>query len=349
MALLIFYILLALGVSFVCSIAEAVILSVTSPHVSLLEKNKRPSGALLRELRDDINRPLAAILTLNTIAHTVGAAGAGAQAAIVFGNRWVGVASAILTLLILILSEIIPKTLGALYWKRLAPFTAYVLRWLILALLPFVKLSEWLTRGFSHGQTLKGFNRDEMAAMAALSTHEGQLSEVESGILVNLLELRRRLVREVLTPRTVVFSLAEETTVEEFVDNFRPVRFSRIPLYSGSPENITSYAMRTDILTAWSRGLGEQRLKDLGRSIETIVENTRLSQAFDDFLQRRAHIMFVVDEHGGMAGILTLEDVLEALIGREIVDELDETADMRKLARTLWERRKQSLGLDDNS
>jgi len=349
MALLLAYIMLALGVSFACSVAEAVILSLTSAHVSLLEKRGRPAGPLLRDLRDNINRPLAAILTLNTIAHTVGAAGAGAQAAAVFGNRWVGVASAVLTLLILVLSEIIPKTLGAFYWKQLAPLTAHALHWLILLLLPFVKLSEWLTRSFSNGPALKGFNREELAAVAALSTQEGQLSEAEAGILVNMLGLRQRQVREVLTPRTVVFSLEEDTSLKTFVECFRPVRFSRIPLYSGSPENITGYAMRTEILAAFARGSGDRRLKELGRPIETVAEDTRLSEAFDRFLRQRAHIMFVVDEHRGMAGILTLEDVIEALIGREIVDEMDETADMRKLARSLWERRKKDLDIGDLS
>lgn len=348
MLLLIFYVSLALGISFLCSVAEAVILSVTSAHISLLIERGRPSGSLLSSLRDDINRPLAAILTLNTIAHTVGAAGAGAQAAVVFGSNAVGIASAVLTLLILILSEIIPKTLGAHYWRTLAPATAYTLRWLILLLYPFVKMSEWLTRGLGHGPSLKGFNRDEMAAMAILSSQEGQLSEPELRILQNLLKLRDQSVLNVMTPRTVVFSLDMSMTVDQFMEKFRPVRFSRIPVYLDGPEDIRGYVMRSDLLQAHSRGRKEVRIDTFLRSIPTLVKTVRLSDALDSFLKQRSHIMFVVDEHGGMAGILTLEDVLEALIGREIVDELDETNDMRALAKRLWEQRKQEMGISEN-
>ncbi len=351
MILLLTYAFIALGVSFLCSIAEAVILSVTSAHVALLEQENHPSGALLRKLREDINRPLAAILTLNTIAHTVGAAGTGAQAAVVFGSTYVGVASAILTLLILVLSEIIPKTLGAHYWKPLSSPTAYTLKGLIWALYPFVKLSEWLTRRFAHGPALSGFNRDEMAAMAMLSTQEGQLSEHESRILLSLLRLRDKIIETEMTPRTVVFSLSEELTVEEFVKNFKTIRFSRIPLYAENPEDVTGFVLRSDILLAHSHNKAQRPLKDFVRPMPTVSEIMKLTQALKVFLQEQTHMMLVLDEYGGMAGILTLEDVLECLIGREIIDEGDETADMRELAKRLWRQRAKSMGieLDDES
>jgi CBS domain containing-hemolysin-like protein len=221
MALLFTYIFIALGFSFLCSIAEAVILSVNTPYITLLTRDGKPSGAVLGRMKAEINNALAAILTLNTIAHTVGAVGAGAQAAQVFGNAWVGVTSAVLTLLILVFSEIIPKTLGAYYWKQLAPATAYVLQVMVWLLWPFVKMAELITRGLSHGPVLTGFNRDELAAMADISAGEGLLNREETHILKNLLRLRDSKVTDVMTPRTVIFSLPEDLRVEEFFGNTR--------------------------------------------------------------------------------------------------------------------------------
>ncbi|BCR04471.1 hypothetical protein DESUT3_15400 [Desulfuromonas versatilis] len=345
MFLLIVYILIALGFSFLCSIAEAVILSVTPVHISLLEQQGRPSGPLLRRLKEDINSPLAAILTLNTIAHTVGAAGAGAQAAAVFGSGYLGVASAILTLLILVFSEIIPKTLGAHYWRRLAPMTAYSLRWLVLVMYPFVKLSEMLTRGLAEGPTLRGFNRHELLAMAELSTQEGQLALKESTILQNLLRLHEITVEAAMTPRTVVFSLPEELTVGEYLARFGDSPFSRIPVYQGDPEQITGFVLRSDLLLAQARGQAGLAVAESRREIFKILETMDISRAFDRFMKQRSHIMLVVDEYGGVAGILTLEDVLETLLGLEIVDEIDHAEDMQILARQLWKRRAKELGL----
>ncbi|HYQ71088.1 MAG TPA: CNNM domain-containing protein, partial [Gammaproteobacteria bacterium] len=210
MLLLVTYVIIALGFSFLCSIAEAVLLSVNTPYITLLQRKGRKAGELLGRLKADINSSLAAILTLNTIAHTIGAAGAGAQAALVFGNAYVGIASGVLTLLILVFSEIIPKTLGAHYWRQLAPLTAFVLRGLVWLLYPFVKLSELLTRGLVHGPGLKGFNREELAAMAEISAAEGHLGPKEIRILKNLLRLRETRVTAAMTPRTVIFSLPED-------------------------------------------------------------------------------------------------------------------------------------------
>lgn len=345
MFLLITYVSIALGFSFLCSIAEAVILSVTSAHIALLEQEEKPSGVLLRKLKEDINTPLAAILTLNTIAHTVGAAGAGAQAAAVFGSAYVGIASAVLTLLILIVSEIIPKTLGAHYWRSLAPATAYCLKFLIWALYPFVKLSETLTRGLTHGPTLRGFSRDEFAAMAELSAKEGELAQRESKILKNLLLLRETRVKDAMTPRTVVFSLPETLLVEEFFDQHENIRFSRIPIYSDNQEQVSGFVLRSELLSAQATGKGDNKLKNYRRDLQVLLSSMSLSQAFDELLRNHSHIMLVLDEYGGMEGILTLEDVLETLLGLEIVDESDKTEDMQKLARRLWKRRAQQMGL----
>ncbi len=346
MLLLIVYVVVALGFSFLCSIAEAVILSVTSPYIALLEQEGKSSGVLLRKLSEDIHSPLAAILTLNTIAHTVGAAGAGAQAAEVFGSTYVGVASAVLTLLILIFSEIIPKTLGAHYWKNLAPTTAYCLKFLIWALYPFVRMAERLTRGLAQGPTLRGFSRDEFAVMAELSAREGSLAHREKRILQNLLVLHETRLKDSMTPRTVVFSLPEETTVADFCREHEGKRFSRIPIYRENPDQVSGYVLRSDLLLAQAQGQGADTLANYRREIPAMLASMSLTQAFDEFQRQQSHVLLIVDEYGGMEGILTLEDVLETLLGLEITDEGDKTEDMQKLARQLWKRRAQTMNLN---
>ena len=281
MLLLVIYVIIALGFSFLCSIAEAVILSVTTPYVTLMQQRGRRAGILLGRLKEDINSSLAAILTLNTIAHTIGAAGAGAQAAHVFGNAYVGIASGILTLLILVFSEIIPKTLGAHYWKQLAPLTAYALQGLIWVLYPFVKLSETLTRGLKHGPGLTGFNREELAAMAELSASEGQLAEQEMKILKNLLRLRDTRVTDAMTPRTVIFSLPEELTVEEFFWKYEERRFSRIPLYSSRPDMLNGFVLRSDLLLAQARGNTDTRLATYRRDMPALAGRKCMQQPRD--------------------------------------------------------------------
>lgn len=348
MILLITYVLVALGFSFICSVAEAVLLSVTSAHVALLEQDGKPSGSLLKKLKDDLSKPLAAILTLNTVAHTIGAAGAGAQAAAVFGNNYVGVASAILTLLILVFSEIIPKTLGALYWRELAPLIAYVLKYLIIALYPFVKLSDYLTRGMSHGPMLSGFSREEFSAMVDLSSSEGQIDEQESRILKNLLLSRGTHITAAMTPRTVVFSLSELVTVEEFFHKHDQVPFSRIPIYKGEKENITGFVFRADLLLAQARGNSDKLLGNYQQKLTAILPSMSLFKAFKECLRLRVHMLLVVNEYGGIEGIVTLEDVIETLLGVEIVDEKDSAVDMQKEARRLWRKRVKAMGLEQD-
>ncbi len=254
MFLLLTYVFIALVFSFLCSIAEAVLLSVTVGYIAVEEGEGKPAGGILRELKEDINQPLAAILTLNTIAHTVGAAGAGAQASVVFGSAYLGVASAILTLLILIFSEIIPKTLGAHYWQVLAPPTAYCLRVLVWIMYPFVKLSEYLTRTMTHSPGLKGFNREELASMAELSWKEGAIRQQESRVVMNLLSLHKVQAKEAMTPRTVVFSIPESMTVEAYFTRHDTEPFTRIPVYAGDQDHITGFVIRSDLLLAQARG-----------------------------------------------------------------------------------------------
>jgi CBS domain containing-hemolysin-like protein len=245
-----------------------------------------------------------------------------------------------------VFSEIIPKTLGAHYWRQLAPATAWMLTGLVRLLYPFVKLSEMLTRGLAHGPGLTGFNREEMAAMAELSEKEGQLKRQETRILKNLLRLHRSLVTDAMTPRTVIFSLSEDLTVEEFFWKYGSERFSRIPVYSEEPGHLNGFVLRSDLLLAQARGNTDTRLSTYRREISALPETTTLSHAFDEFLRQRAQIMLIVDEYGSIEGILTLEDILETLLGLEIVDEGDSNIDMQQYARRLWRKRASEMGLD---
>ncbi|MCU7844570.1 MAG: hemolysin family protein [Candidatus Thiodiazotropha sp. (ex Monitilora ramsayi)] len=349
MLLLLVYISIALGFSFLCSIAEAVILSVTHPYISVLEQEGNGAAKLLKRLKQNINDPLAAILTLNTTAHTIGAAGAGAQATVVFGDAYLGVVSAVLTLMILIFSEIIPKTIGAVYWRQLAPSTAYLLKFLIWILYPFIKMSAVLTqllsRGHQHGQ----FRRDEFTAMAQAGVEEGKLLERESLILNNLFLLREARVSDVMTPRLVVFSLDEALSVADYFNMHGDSRFSRIPIYDGQRDHVTGFVLRSDLLLAHARGNSDKPLSIYRRHLAALPDTSSLQNAFEMLLEERSHIILIVDEYGGMEGILTLEDVLETLIGIEIVDEMDKVEDMRKLARRLWRKRAAEMGLDIDS
>ena len=349
MLLLVLYALTALVFSFLCSIAEAVILSITNAHIALLEQQEKPAAPLIRKLKKDIDQPLAAILTLNTIAHTVGAAGVGAQAAIVFGSASLAITSAILTFMILVFSEIIPKTLGAHYWRQLAPVTAYSLQWLIRLLYPFVKLSQKLTQQLTDKPNLHGLNRDEFAAMAEVSVKEGQLAPQESKIMKNLLRFQDIHVSDVMTPRTVVFSAAENLTISDFFKLPHPHQFSRIPIYQKTPGEVHGFVLRTDLLIAQAEGNTEHQLKHYRRDINATLDSMALSQSLDEFIRLKAHQMLVVDEYGEMKGIVTLEDIFETLLGLEIIDESDRVEDMQKLARKLWKHRVQELGIDLSS
>jgi len=344
MTLLIVYVLVALVFSFLCSIAEAVLLSVTTAHIAILEKQEKPSGAILKTLKSDINKPLAAILTLNTIAHTIGAAGAGAQAAIVFGNTYVGVSAAVLTLLILIFSEIIPKTIGASYWRELAPATALGTKYLTWLLHPFVWLSEKITAGIVHESSLTGFSRDEFAAMAEVSAQEGMIADEESRILINLLRLQDICVENAMTPRTVLFSLSEKLLVEEFFHKYDHSPFTRVLIYKDDEDDINGFVIRSELFLAQARGNSKKELKNYRRDIGVLLNTASLSHAFSEMLRQRAQILLVVDEYGTVAGIITMEDLIETLLGLEIIDESDKTEDMQRLAKKIWIQKAKQKG-----
>ncbi len=338
MTLLVIYVFIAVVFSFLCSIAEAVLLSVDLPYVAGLEKQGKHSAVVLKRLKENIGSPLAVILTLNTIAHTMGAAGAGAQAAIVFGNAYLGLISAVLTLLILIFSEIIPKALGATYWRQLAPATATVLDFLIKVFYPFVWLSNRITRCFSAEGAEQQFKRNEFTALAELGEQSGELDPQEAEILQNLFLLRETSVRTAMTPHSVLFSMPADASCSDYLELAEEKHFSRIPLAEGMDKYV-GFVLRSDILLAYAKGNKDAPLRNYCRDLPAILDKFSLLKAFDDFVEHQHHMKLVVSEYGDAVGILTLEDILEALIGLEIVDETDNVSNMQQLAHRLHKAR----------
>jgi len=346
-ALLIIYVLLALIVSFLCSIAEAVVLSITPSYIAGLEQDAPKKAALLRRIKqDNVDHSLAAILTLNTIAHTVGAIGAGAQAIVVFGNAWFGVFSAVMTLMILFLSEIIPKTLGAVHWRTLAGPTAWFVRAMIVTLYPLILITERLTRLIARNRKLHNFSREEFVAMAGIGERSGEIKERESRIIRNLFRFSELRARDIMTPRTVIFGLQQERTVDDVLDQSAEVTFSRIPVFKTDLDDITGFVLKDELLLTKAQGRGAITLASLRRDISNTFPETSLTELLEFLLDRREHIALVVDEYGGATGLVTLEDVVETLLGMEVVDEMDEVVDMQALAREQWARRARALGLD---
>ncbi|MCB2204556.1 DUF21 domain-containing protein [bacterium] len=347
MALLLFYVLLALLVSFICSIAEAVLLSITPSYIAGVQERDPKLASLLHRIKqENIDRSIAAILTLNTIAHTVGAIGAGAQATAVFGSAWFGAFSVVMTLMILFLSEIIPKTLGAMYWRQLAGTVATFIRVIIIGLYPLILISEQLTRLLARDRKLHAFSRDEFAAMAGVGEESGEINKRESRIISNLLAFSELRTRDIMTPRTVMFGLQQNLTVDEARAPASERAFSRIPVFESDLDNITGLVLKDELLDTGAQNRGEVRLTELRREISTVPAEMRLSQLFELFLEQRLHIAVVVDEYGGTTGLVSLEDIVETLLGMELVDEMDQVVDMQALARQQWERRARRLGIE---
>lgn len=350
MFLLIVYLLIAILVSFFCSIAEAVLLSVRPAYVAALERKKSPKAEVLRKLKSNLDRPIAAILSLNTVAHTVGAAGVGAQATFVFGSQYLGVTSAILTFLILVFSEIIPKTLGATYWQKLAPSFGVIILWLTYILSPLVWLSEKLTSLFSKsGKGTFTFSRDELEAMAEIGVEEGRLNVKESNIVSNLMRLHALSVHDIMTPRSVIFAVPKDMTVREFFAKHSAKPFSRIPIYGKNHDDILGYVLKNDLFIAQAKDEFDRTLYEFKRPFLAIPDLFSASHVFDRLIHEKSHIALVVDEYGTVRGLVTLEDVIETLIGLEITDELDTVENMQALAHKKWRERMATLGIDPES
>ena len=343
------YLALALIVSFLCSIVEAVILSVTTTFIHLEEHQGKTSTRYLEHQKNNIDRPLSAILTINTIAHTVGAAGVGAQAVAVFGEIYFGLISAILTFLILFFSEIIPKTIGATYWRNLALPSAVVIQGMIYISFPLVWIAEFITRNISGKSQSQAVTREEVIAMAKLGTEDGVLKESESKIINNLIKLKALNVRDIMTPRTVVVAASEDTLLEEYIKQKGCLQYSRIPVYQDSIDNVTGYVIKSDVLEklAKSKSSSNFCLKDLKRSVTVCYEQFSIPKLFEELLLKKEHMALIIDEYGGMQGLATMEDIIETILGLEIMDENDTEVDMQELARKHWELRKKSLDMEN--
>ena len=338
MSLLIAYFFLALGVSFICSLLESVILSVTHSHIGTLVKSNPSKGKLLQRLKDDINRPLAAILTLNTIANTVGAAGMGAQALHVYGSHAVAAASAILTFSILIFSEILPKTLGAYFCRSLAIPSAYVIRALMVITFPFVWLSNTLSSAINSNEDR--VSREEITAMAEMGEDEGSIDEHESDIIENLFRLKEIQIEDILTPRSVIYAFEDIQTVGKIMDSNEDIIFSRIPVFHENIDNVIGMVYKDTVLETMADDFFEKTMADLVEPVETVYEKESVESVLNKFTKNRSHMFIVKDEFGGTTGIVTLEDCIETLLGVEIMDESDEVADMRKLAKDQQRQKK---------
>lgn len=353
MTLLLLYGIISIFFSFLCSILEAVLLTVTPTFINLKKKEGKNYALALEALKKDVDRPLIAILTLNTIAHTVGAILVGKEAEQLYGDGesyGVFIVSAVMTLLILVASEIIPKTIGATYWKSLANFTTKALRVLIFplkytGLLWVMQLTTRLVGGKGHGSV---FSREGFLVMADMAHEEGVFLENESKIIKNLLTFKEIYAKDVMTPRTVMKTVNEDCTVEDFFNKNMNVRFSRIPIYTGNEDNIKGLVLKDEVFKEMALGNGSKKLLDLKRNIIIVTRDLPIPKLFEQLIESRNHLALVVDEYGTVSGLVTMEDVIETLLGLEIMDESDNVSDLQLQARQNWEARAKKLGIIDN-
>ena len=347
MFLLIFYVLLALVVSFLCSVLESTLLTITPSSIEAAKSRGTRWGPRMEALKSDIDRPLSAILTLNTIAHTMGAAGAGAEYARLYGNAYEAVFASLLTLAILLMTEIIPKSLGAHFSTQLAAPVSWLLPWLVRLLAPLVWLSRQVTRLVTLGRTQQmPRHREELLAVARMGERSGELRTEERTIVKNLMNLGKADVSGIMTPRPVMFTLPQDTLLTEFPGLVADKPFSRIPVYDKNPDAVTGFVLRSDALLALHQNPQEEAtLASVRRPLEVALEHLELDRLFRKFMKERHHIMLVVDELGSVAGLVTLEDVVETIFGFEIVDEQDVVADLQDYARQLWKERATRMGL----
>lgn len=347
MTLLLAYFGLAIFVSFLCSLLEAVLLSLTPSFISAMRESHPRTGRLLEELKASVDRPLAAILSLNTIAHTVGAAGVGAQAQVVFQNIPLSVISGILTLLILVFSEIIPKTFGAVYWRQLAVPSAFILRVVMVTMWPLVALSRLISRLIAREGETTTVSRDEIDAMPDLGRRAGVLDPQDARLLESVINFRRVKVTEILTPRTVVKSLRSGAKIREAFEMADSANYSRYPVLE-NPERLLGYVMRSDILGAAARDEWDLKVDEFLREMMILPDQATVKRVFGRFIRNHEHMAGVVDEFGGFAGVVTLEDVLETLIGHEIMDEGDTVEDLREFARRASEGEEEDHGQESS-
>ena len=342
MGLLLLYLFSALTISFLCSILESVLLSTPMSFISMKEGEGHKTAALLKEYKQDIDRPISAILSLNTIAHTVGAAGVGAQSNIVFGDEYFAITSAVLTLLILVLTEIIPKTIGATQWRVLALPVTNIIRVLVFVTYPLVLFSELLTKLISSKKQALSVSREEVSAMVTVGAQEGVFENKENRMIQNLLKLDDITARDIMTPSSVVEMAEESMTLREFYQNPAYSTYSRIPIFNEENDDyIIGYVLRQEILEKLSEDKFDMRLSDIIRPVLTFTETESVSKLWEALLGKKEHISVIIDEYGCFRGIVTMEDVIETMLGTEIVDEKDTVTDMQAYARAQWQEQKE--------
>ena len=364
MGLLLFYAFISIFFSFLCSILEAVLLSVTPTFINIKKKAGKSYALTLEALKRDVDKPLIAILTLNTVAHTVGAILVGVQAKVAYAERYgqetveilgvaftedlmVGVVSTVMTILILVASEIIPKTIGATYWKQLANISSRILNGMvwILRITGLLWILQLFTRLIGKGKHQSVLSREDFTAMADVAHEEGVFEESESKVIKNLLQFEEILVKDIMTPRAVMLIAPEDQTVEEFFRNNPKLRFSRIPVYRERVDTISGFVLKDNVLEALINENGDKPLADLRRELLMTKRDTPIPQLFDTLIRKREHIALVVDEYGSVAGLVTMEDIIETLLGLEIMDESDNVEDLQLLARKKWEDRAKRSGI----
>lgn len=332
------YLFCALVISYICSTLESVMMTSTLSFLTMKERQGSKAATIMKKFKEHSERPLAAILSLNTIANTVGAAGVGQQATILFGSQWFGVVSALMTLFILLFAEILPKTIGTTYWRQLMPVCAYTIHILIYLLYPIVLLIEWVSRILPHSEEL-AVSREEVVAMANVGEEEGVIEEDENKIIRNVMRLDDFKASDIMTPRVVAATAPEYMTLKQYYDCDDYDHFSRIPVYSDSPEYITGYILRDDALENLTEDKFELTLGDIKRSVPQFSETQSIGDIFDQMLRQKSQIGIVIDEYGCFQGILTLEDIIETIFGLELVDERDTVTDMQVYARERWQQR----------
>lgn len=346
---MIFYISIALVISFTCSLLEAILLSSSTSTIEVLAQQGSRAGVLMRKHKQQLELTISAILTLNTFAHTIGAAGAGAEAVGVFGSEFFGIISFILTALILIFSEILPKTVGANYWRQLLPFAGYTLHAMVWTMYPILVVIQWFAHLFGSDETTQSVTRDELAVLAEQSRTEGSIAESENRVLKNLLRLGDMQVYDIMTPRSVMFALSDKMTVADVFARNKVLPYSRIPVYKDDIDDIEGYVLRSEILAHVAVDADHVRLDSFKRAIHSVPETTRVDRALERFVAEGQHIFLVIDEYGGTSGIITLEDALESLLGAEIMDETDTSRDMRALAIERSRAKLAAMGLEPDT
>lgn len=335
---LIVFLLGALSISFLCSILEASLMSTPISYITLKEEEGLRAAARFKQYKLDSSRPLAAILSLNTIANTIGAAGVGKQATVIFGSEWFGLVSAVTTILILVFSEIIPKTIGSSHWKSLTAFTAGSIRILIIILYPIVISVEFLQKMFSRGKTDVSVSRDEIGAMADVAEETGELEEDENEIIQNIINIDEIEAKDAMTPRVVAAIAPESMTIKKFYKDRRFLHHSRIPVYADNDEYITGYILRMDALQLMAEDKFDCKLSEIKREVSSFPEETTIDRIWDDMLKSKEQMAIIINEYGSFQGLLTMEDIIETVLGNEIVDERDVVVDMQQLALDKWQK-----------